>query len=451
MILAASLAVFGQGAGTGFIQGSVSDPTGAVIVGAKVTLVDKSTNTSTSTESNGSGVYTFTNVKPGTYDLTSSKSGFRDWRFAGAHVLVGGQLTLNIEMKLGAAVQEVTVTSTPGAELQTSNSTMGTVVGGDTLQALPNANRDATTLLIYQPNTAPTFGGAEGNTTGGQVAGAMSDQNTYTVDGGDATDDLAGDNGYTSGNRHYVAPQAAIPTPIESIQEFRVNTNNMTADFSGSDGAQVLLVTKRGTDQWHGSMYDYFSADWLNAAGWNLNVVNGTKVKYHQNRFGASVGGPMLPGQALGGKTYFYFNYEGFRWPNQNGRFERLVPSDTLRQGIIQYRDDNGNIYQQQVEGLTGCGAGSAGTVGPSPCDPRPDFRTVGLALNPIINQLWSTYEPEPNDCANAGDHLNTCGYFGVLKLNIRDDFAVGRIDHDFGSNWRFNGTYRYYKLVYPS
>ena len=444
MILAACLTVWPQAADTGQITGSVTDPTGAVIVGAKVTLTDKATNTSHSTESNGSGVFTFANVVPGTYDLTASKSGFRDYRFSGARVLVGQLMTVNVQMKLGAAVQEVTVTSTPGAELQTSNSTMGTVISGDALISLPNQNRDATSLLIFQPNTAPTFGGAEGNTTGGQVAGAMSDQNTYTLDGGNATDDLAGDNNYTAYNRGYVAPQAAIPTPIESIQEFKVNTNNMTADFSDADGAQVLLITKRGTDQWHGSLYDYFQADWLNANSWNNNVVGVPKVKEHQNRVGGSVGGRALPGETLGGRTYFYFNYEGRRYPYANGRFEKLTPSALLRQGIIQYRDTEGSVNQINLAAATGCGAD--GTL---PCDPR------GLGISPLIQNVWNRYMPDPNDLTKStfvnGDNLNTQGYFASLKLPITDDFAVARIDHDFGSNWRFNGTYRYYKLVYPS
>jgi len=433
--------VWGQGgATTGSITGTVVDATGGAIVGAEVTITDTATKISQSLPTNEAGTFIFPNVKPGTYDVTVTKTGFRQYVVPNQEVVVGQQLTLNVPMKVGAATQIVEVRATPGAELQTSNSTMGTTLAGSTLLTLPNLNRDATSLLIFQPMTAPTFGGAEGNTTGGQVAGAMSDQNTFSLDGGNATDDLAGDNGYVSGDRHYVGPQAAIPTPVESIEEFKVATNNQTADFASSAGGQVMLVTKRGTNVFHGSGYDYFRNQQLDSAGWDLDVVGQQKVKYHQNRFGGSIGGPMLPGEHLGGKTYIYGNYEGFRYPYANGKYEKAVPSDLLRQGIVQFRDATGAVVQYNLKTSTQCGS-----TGNLPCDPR------GLGLNPTINQLWSTYEPEPNDCAGYGDRLNTCGFYGPIKLNQKNDFFVARIDHDFGDKWRFMGSYRYYKLVVPS
>ena len=437
-------------AGSGTVTGRITDLSGAVIAGAEVTITDEATKIFYSQPTNETGTFIFTNVKPGFYDIKVAATGFRQSRFPHRQVVVGQQLTVNVTLEVGAPTETVQVTLTIGAELQTLNSTMGTTVGGSALLTMPNQSRDATSLLMWQPMTIPTFGGVEGNTTGGQVAGAMSDQNNFTLDGGNATDDLAGDNNYTAGNRGYVGPQAAIPTPVESIEEFKVNTNNHTADFGDSAGGQVMLVTKRGTNQFHGSAYDFFQADWLNAAGWNLNVVNGKKVKQHQNRFGASIGGPLLPGQSLGGKTYFYFNYEGKRYPYANGRYEKIVPSDLLRQGILQFRDSTGAVVKYDLKSSTQCGTArdaNGQITGPAnlPCDPR------GIGLSPVISQLWNTYEPEPNDCANAGDHLNTCGFFGPLKLPQRDDFAVMRIDHDFGAKWRLMSSYRYYKLVLPS
>ncbi len=272
----------------------------------------------------------------------------------------------------------------------------------------------------------------------------MSDQNAFTLDGGQATDDLAGDNNYVAGNRGYVGPQAAIPTPVESIEEFKVATNNQTADFAESAGGQVMLVTKRGTNQWHGSGYDYFQADWLDAAGWNTNIQNAPKVKQHQNRFGGSIGGPLGSKSFLGGKTYIYGNYEGRRYPCANSTYERAVPSDLLRQGIMQLRDASGNIVDYNLATSTQCGPS-----GGQPCDPR------GIGLNPTINQLWSKYEPQPNDCVNSGpvggDNLNVCGYHAPLVLPIRDDFFVTRLDHDFGDKWRFTASYRFYRLQEPT
>ncbi|HLY59952.1 MAG TPA: carboxypeptidase-like regulatory domain-containing protein [Terriglobia bacterium] len=432
--------LWGQAGGSGTVSGSVTDQSGGIIAGAEVTLTDTATKTYHTAPSNSAGRYFFNDVQPGFYDIKVQMKGFRQSSVTGQQVVVGQDLTVNVTLEVGAATQTVEVKATPGAELQTMNATMGTTVGGAALLTMPSVTRDATSVMMFQPMTAPTFGGAEGNVTGGQVAGAMSDQNTFTLDGGQATDDLAGDNNYTAGNRGYVGPQAAIPTPVESIEEFKVATNNQTADFSESSGGQIMLVTKRGTTQFHGSAYDYFRDQLMDSAGFGLDVVGAHKVKYHQNRFGGSLGGPMLPGEFLGGKTFIYGNYEGFRYPYANGRFERLVPSDLLRQGILQFRDATGAVVQYNLKTSMACGPS-----GTAACDPR------GIGINPVISKMWNTYEPEPNDCAGDGDHLNTCGYFGALKLNQKNDFAVVRIDHDFGAKWRLMGSYRYYKLVLPS
>ncbi len=438
--------LWGQAATVGTVVGTVTDQSGAVVPGATVTLTDTSTKSTYGQPTNGAGRFIFSDIKPGTYDVTVTAKGFRKLTVASQQVLVGESLSLPLVLEVGAATQTVEVTAVPGAELQTLNSTVGTTLSGDIMLSLPNQNRDATSLLVFQPMTAPTFGGAEGNTTGGQVAGAISDQNTFTLDGGNASDDLAGDNGYVSGNRGYVGPQAAIPTPVESIEEFKVATNNQTADFSTSSGGQVMLVTKRGTNTFHGSVYDYFQANWLDARGWDLNSTYGENVptvKQHQNRFGGAIGGPILPSK-WGGKTYFYGNYEGRRYPYANGRYERDVPSALYRDGVVQEPNSNGVWQQYPLETSTACG--SAGNM---PCDPS--AFGGGAPLNPTISTLWSKYMPLPNDCPGAGDHYNTCGYYAALKLPIRDDFMVARMDHDFGAKWRAYASFRWFSLKDPT
>ena len=437
--------IWGQGAAAGgTITGRITDATGGVVPGAAVTVTDSSTKASRTASTNKEGLFVFVNMPPATYDVSVNKQGFKEATVVGQELIVGQALTVNVTLEVGAATQTVEVTATPGAELQTLNSTMGTTLSGSTLLTLPNQNRDATTLLVFQPTTSPTFGGMEGNITGGQVAGSMSDQNSFTLDGGTATDDLAGDNNYVAGNRGYAGPQAAIPTPVESIEEFKVATNNQTADFAQSAGGQVMLVTKRGTNQWHGSGYDYFQADWLDSASWGVNLRGAPKIKQHQNRFGGAVGGPITSKDFLGGRTYIYFNYEGRRYPYANGTYERAVPSALFRQGILQFRDKSGTINQYNLATSTVCGPS-----GGQACDPR------GMGINPTISQLWSTYMPMPNDCTNSavvgGDNLNTCGYYAPLDLPIRDDFAVARLDHDFGDKWHLMLSYRYFRLELPT
>lgn len=430
LLLLPSGLLWGQAStGTGTITGQVTDASGAVVPGATVTITDTSTKISKTDTSNKVGRYVFVDMAPGAYNVRVEKQGFRQSEVAGQQLLVGQALTVNVSLEVGAATQTVEVSATPGAELQTLNSTMGTTVSGDIL-SLPSINRDVTNLTQFTATAQPTFH-AEGNITAGGIAGQTSDQNAILLDGGNATDDLAGNNGYVNGQSGTV--NAVIPTPAESIQEFQVNTNNFTADFNTAAGGQILLATKRGTNQWHGSGYDYLQSSVLDSDDWNNNFLGLTKPKTHSNRFGGSVGGPMLP-SFLGGKTYFYFNYEGNRVP-ESAPITRIVPSTLLRQGIVQERDASGAPVPYNLATSTQCG-----TAGGQACDPR------GIGLAPDISKLWSTYEPMPNDCEGAGDHLNTCGFVSNVSTPITDNFAVGRIDHDFGAKWRLTTSYRYYK-----
>ncbi len=424
---------FGQTA-NGSISGRVVDQSGATVPGAKVVMVDQATQITLTKETNNSGLFVFENVVPGTVDISITKEGFRKAVIESQIVTTGVVLNLAVTLEVGQATETVEVKAVAGAELQTESATMGSSLGGEAILDLPTISRDVSTLVFFQPTSSPTFNGAEGNTTSGNIAGNFADQNTFMLDGGNNTSDLDGD------NATYVGHNGAgvLPTPAESVEEFRVNTNNMSADFSMSGGGQVMVSTKRGTNQFHGAAYDFFQADWLNSNDWYNNFNSIAKPKEHFNRFGGGIGGPLGP-SFWGGKTYFYTNYEGQRYP-RSGPYERLVPAATLREGIIQERDANGNIVQYNLATSTACGA-----TGGLPCDPR------GIGINPLVSQLWNKYLPACNDM-NYGDHgLNTCGYISNLTYPLSNDFGVVRIDHDFGDRWRFFGAYRYFRNENPT
>ena len=198
-----------------------------------------------------------------------------------------------------------------------TNATIGSTISADSLQIMPNLARDASALSVLR-------GRATGN-----VAGAASDQNVYQLDGGNNSDDMSGTN-YTAVPSHGFAgsaatdgtPSGVVPTTVESIEEFKVGTSNQTADFNGASGSQVQMVTKRGTGQFHGALYEHYFATNVGAANlWRNNHTPSNGLAYtplpssHRNRFGGSFGGPLLP-KLLGGKTFFFFNYEGYRFPN---------------------------------------------------------------------------------------------------------------------------------------
>jgi len=439
LIMAAPGLLWGQANATGTITGLIVDQSGGVIPGAEVTITDVSTGTYRTQPTNPSGLFFFTNVTVGFYNVTVSAKGFRKMSVPRQEVTVGQQVTLNLTMEVGLTTQTVEVTAAPGAELQTMNSTMGQSLSGDAILNMPAMSRDVTGLLNYVPTAQPSFNGSTTNYQAGGIGGQMSDQNSYILDGGLNTDDLAGNNGYPTGYSSVIT--GAMPTPIESIEEFKVNTNNTTSDFSTSAGAQILMTTKRGTNTFHGSAYDYLQNSALNSNDFFNNLEGVTKPVSHSNRFGGSVGGPMLPNLA-GGKTYFYLNYEGNRFP-RSGPITRVVPSALMKQGILQFRDAAGNIDQYNLNTSTQCGP-----TGGEACDPR------GIGLNPVVSALWNQYEPPP-DCnlpaSSSEDNLNTCGYLANLSYPLSDNFMVGRIDHDFGSKWRFMTSYRWYRDINPT
>ncbi len=436
MLAAALIApapTFGQVTGTGTILGTVSDASGAVVAGAQVKLTDRATSSFQGQITNDVGRFTFSSVKPGNYDIEVTMKGFRKVVVANQELMTDGEINVPITLEVGAATQTVEVTSAPGAELQTLNSTMSTSVGGSSLLQLPSIDRDAASILYFVPTAAPKFNGAEGNVTSGQIAGATSDQNTYYLDGGNNSSGLEGDNNYINGGH------GVVPMNMESVQEFTVNTNNMTADFSASSGGEVIVSTKRGTNAWHGSAYDFYQDGALNSNDWQNNLDGVPKALVHQNRFGGSIGGPMTP-HIAGGKTYFYFNYEGYRFPSSTLSTEG-VPSATMREGILQFKDATGNTIQYNLKTSMQCGAS-----GGEPCDP------LLQGLNPVVSEIWSKYTPLPN-IFNQGDLTNGNYYDfgGILSFPQGQDLIVGRIDHDFGQKWRAFTSYRWFNWANPN
>jgi Carboxypeptidase regulatory-like domain len=500
-LLLGATSALAQTASSGTVSGQVTDEHNAVVPGADVTLTDIATKSSQTTQTNETGRYNFPVVTPGIYDLTVSKQGFKVHKAAAQKVSIGLVLTINITMEVGSVSETVVVTSAAGSELQTTNATIGNTISLKDLELLPNLGRDASTLMALQP----------GVTARGDVAGSYMDQNTFTIDGGNNTDDMAGNTiGYIqnftgiAGSQTSAMASGVVATPIESVEEFKVNTFGQTADFNSSAGAQVMMVTRRGGDQWHGSGYGYYFA--TNHGGANLwennhttfnkgivppsrpNCSAGTTyskgdtncvmpytplIPNHRSRFGFSVGGPATNIKVLGGKTYFFVNYEGFRFPNAT-TFERSYPTPAFRAGVIQVPDSNG-VYQPYnlnpfpvfnvtvgsaatntqrtiavlppvVNGTCPTGLNGTYTTGTTTtCDPR------NLGMSPTVSTLWNKFLPLPNDPL-AGDNYNTQGYLSTIRLPLTSDSYVGRIDHDFGSKHRFFTSLRTFKLLnYPS
>jgi hypothetical protein len=256
--------VFAQTGGTGILVGTVTDPSGAAVPGATVALTDTATNALRTATTNDAGRYNFPNVPPGNYNLTISKAGFRVGRILNQNVAVSESRTLDVKLEIGPATETVEVTAT-NTELQTMNATIGNSVNSSTLQALPSLGRDVSSFVTMQPGVSPD----------GSVGGTVVDQASFMLDGGNNSNDMDGSGGVynpsfgddpsgglfsnvnnpISGAIAGIAgnqPSGVMPTPIDSVEEFKVATSNQTADFNASSGMQVSIVTRRGTNAWHG-------------------------------------------------------------------------------------------------------------------------------------------------------------------------------------------------------
>lgn len=479
-----------QSSNTGIISGTVVDPSNAIVPGANVSLVNTATLATRSTLSNKEGQYVFAFVDPGNYSIKVSKAGFKTTVVADQVVKVGLQLTANITLQVGSTSTTVEVTSTPGAELQTLNPTVGATIPSAVVMNLPNQTRDASTLAVLQP----------GQNINGNTGGLASDQNSFQLDGGDATDDMSGDDntyirGFASdtaggtGAMHSAgfaqAPSGVVPMPVSSIQEFKVSTANQTADFNGGGGSQMQAITKRGTDTFHGSVYDYYLDNNFGGANtWDNNSTGTKQPGSHFSRFGAAGGGKIPKVNFLGGGWFVFDNYEGFRFP-QSATFERNFPTASMRAGLLKFNSGGGtetvvNLNPAAtVDPATGMSFNPntatkvdvTGTPSADPCANASGCDPLGLGVNPVISNLWSTFLPMPNDfshgdksipCAtdangncvtvnaiynSAAATANYAGFKGNIATPQTSNFNVFRVDHDFNSKWHFNGTYHYYKL----
>src|SRR5437667_2450969 len=393
-VTAMAVSVSAQTASTSTVTGTVSDKTGATVPNARVDLEDVDTKAKTSVTTGSDGGYTFPSVRPGKYSITVSGKGFRQSVVTGVRVEVGKSALVNVSLEVGGMTETVEVSAT-GLQLQTLDATMGNVLDSNLLSQLPTLSRDATSLLLLQPMAIPGFNGpggsGEGNLSGGSVAGARADQNTFMIDGGDATSNMEGGGGYNSG---FVAtPRAVVPTPVESLEEFRVATNNAGADFTRSAGAEVQMVTKRGTNSWHGAGYWYHQNDELNANDWFRNNGFGDPTaapienpEWRDNRYGGKIGGPIWKN-----RTFFFLHEEERHFFTQ-AVFSRLVPTAAMRAGILEFKDSStGNVVPYNLNPTPTVDPSTGLTIAPSGLDPR------GIGLSPAIAAEWGTM-PLPND-----------------------------------------------------
>ncbi|HWY20303.1 MAG TPA: carboxypeptidase-like regulatory domain-containing protein [Candidatus Acidoferrum sp.] len=431
--------------GTTSLRGTVYDAKGAVLPGATVTVTDTQTGFSRSAKTDGQGDYQLLQLPPATYTVTVKGGGFATLKQEGVQLLVSVPSTLNFTLQVQGQAVTVEVTG-EAAHVNTTDATIGNAFEARRIMELPFEGRNPVEILSLQPGvtyTNPTSGTAIDNvfdTRNGTVNGGRSDQSNVTLDGVDNNDQ---NNGF--------AFVGALRSTTDSIEEFRVTTTNSNADSGRSSGAQVSLLTKGGTNKWHGSAYEYNRSnigqanDWFNEQAQVSSGLPNTPPFLRRNIFGASLGGPIKKD-----KVFFFLNWER-SVQHESVQTTRIVPSDNLRNGFVSYLCDVGD--PACVTGNTGLNGASI-TVAPAAGQPSsvllatmspgtlvlldPNCTTScpqGPGADPAIEQIMQGYPHSNTNAAVGADGFNYQGYTFAGPAPTTLNTYIAKFDYNITQN----------------
>src|SRR5579863_1418278 len=380
------------------ITGVVTDQTGAVLPGANVTLENPQTGAKYSATTNDLGSYTITQVKPGPgYKIEFEHDGFSGTVIFGVYLNVDSTRTQNAKLALGKASETVEVSAAgQSVTLDTTDASVGNNFQVEVLNDMPVQDRsNPSALFVQQP----------GVTLDGAVTGARTDQNRVTVDGLDVNDMGTGEFGYIVGR-----------APVDSVQEFRGVTAGDLSSAAGGGGGQYELVTKSGTNSFHGALVEYHRDTSFEANDWFNNNSGVPRPPLIRNQFGGDIGGPILKN-----KLFFFFDYNGRRDTLSN-LVERTVPMDSFRAGNVSYINTGGTVSTlspAQVAAL----------------DP------LHVGFNSSLQSLFNSRYPHANDFSGAaGDLINTAGYRFNAPFPYKEDDFVQRVDFNLNDKMKIWG-----------
>jgi hypothetical protein len=400
------------------LTGIVTDPSGAVIQGTEITAVNEGTNTSARATSDVGGRYVLTNLRPGAYTVSATLTGFRKYVNTGVILQVAQAARLDIGLTVGAVTEEVTVTA-DAPLLQTETSDRGAVIDQRKIMELPLNGRDYNQLATLSPGVLPPtprlqsigFKGAF------NVNGNRAFQNAFLLDG---VDNTSYSNSFRGGNTQVIQPS------IEALLEFKIQTNAYSAEYGRSSGALINAIIKSGTNDLHGSAFEFFRNRELDAANFFSNKAGAAKPFRLRNQFGGTLGGAIVKN-----KTFWFGDYEGLRDRTGTVRFSS-VPQTIWKQGLFTVPianpynpTDTGQDFRQPARAGCNDGQGNCWVIPASLIDP--------------VGQKIVNVNPAPNTGA-AG--LIDNNYVNVpIEPNRTDQFDT-RVDHSFSSNVNIFGRY---------
>ena len=370
---------------TGRIAGTVRDQSGAVVPNAKIVAVDPRTHATKETTSNEQGNYVIAAVQPGTYTVTTTASGFSKTVVSNLEVTVSATAKADFSMKVGSGSETVEV-SANAVTVQTTDASKGTAITMKDIDTLPQLGRTPITLAVYQPGVQLDPSDVSFSRINGQRQGS----NNATLDGIDVNDSVVPRLGL-----------ALTANNTDSVGEFRIITQGAKAEYGRNAGGQVEMITRSGTNSFHGNAFDYLRNTNLNANEFfskQSELKSGkpnAPPKFIQNIFGASFGGPILHN-----RLFVFGNYQGRRTRQETTR-NRTVYNDSARKGIFNYTDSTGTHQYDIVAN-----------------DPR------ALGIDKSVAALLAL-TPACNN-SDLGDKLNTCGFrFNAPSNSLEDQFTI--------------------------
>jgi hypothetical protein len=413
---------FLAGQEVGSLTGVVTDKTGAVVPDANVNLLDTRTNASYDTGTNSVGVYNFFRLNPGPgYKLSVTREGFASVTISDIYLGVGTTHTQNVELEIGKVSQTVEVSAAGQVVgLNTTDAVIGNNLDMRAVRSLPiEARESPLALLDFQPGVVDTNSSNDPNgSRTGAVTGARGDQGNVTLDGLDVND-------FSTGQ----AFSAVGDAPVDSVQEFRAETANPLAASGRGSGIQVQLVTKSGTNEWHGSAFDYLR-NTITEANTFFNNRNGLdRPKLIRNSFGADLGGPVIKN-----KLFFFFDYQGRRDAREDSVLT-IVPLDSYRAGNVSYINDGPGCTPQ--------------SRAPSPCVTTLTNQQIlaqgldpqGIGANVPLQTFIASRYPHANDLT-AGDGVNTGGFRFNSPVGRSINDYVARVDYNLNSKMKIFGRF---------
>jgi hypothetical protein len=413
-VLACSVAV----AQTGSIQGTVTDKSGAVVQAAEVTVKNLATGVTRVTTTGPSGVYSLPNLEVGHYEIAVKKTGFKIYRLDDVQLTVAQTLGVDAALEPGTVTEEVLVRASevPPVDLETSQ--VSNLVDSRQILDLPLITRDPYSLVLLSPGTSQTNTSLGGFT----VNGSRERNNNFLLDGVDNNDTSVPG-----------IPGGVLSANPDSTEEFRVITNNFNAEYGRNTGAIVDVVTKSGTNSFHGGVYEFGrwngfggARDWFNS-----EALTGKMNPYTRNQFGYTIGGPIIKN-----KTFFFFNQEFQRFRTTLTNVS-TVPTAAFKTGQFTYNGVPLDITQNGANNATPTILEQFGVNQPLPPAPA----------DPIMQKVFALY---PNPTLDDGN-----GYSGTLFFpsgSQQNSYqAVVKIDHHFTDRVSFSARYGYDHFFDPN